>query len=239
MAAGAVPGDPPDTTGQDSGGATFQRLSDAPDWKYLLREVYELYRFSSSGGSDRIRAHMRRVRETISRLVQADPEIRPRTPATKPVTGHLSRALDEGRAYPLAPVARALDHVRGQLEWQYGYDRIPRGLANRYAFAELGGPGGPVVSPDVILGLVLFAPGCVYPAHAHEGVTESYVCLSGAVSENHQGVFAPGSFIFNPPQHMHRITVSDNEPALLLYAWIGSRADLAGQKMVLSRQRQR
>jgi len=57
-------------------------------------------------------------------------------------------------------------------------------------------------------------------AHAHNGITESYVCLSGAVSENHQGVYTPGSMIFNPPEQMHRITVSDVDPALLAYAWI-------------------
>ena len=95
---------------------------------------------------------------------------------------------------------------------------------------------GPVETREVILGLVLFAPGCTYPAHAHSGITESYVCLSGAVSENHQGVYAPGSMIFNPPEHLHRITVSDREPALLAYAWIGRPEDLAGQKMVFTRR---
>ena len=180
---------------------------------------------------------MRLVRETISRLVKSDPPVWRHAPEVKPATGHLSRALDEGRAYPLAPVVRALEHVRGALQWRHGYDRVPRGLADRYAFAELAGPRGPVESADVILGLVLFAPGCVYPAHAHRGITESYICLSGAVSENQQGVFAPGSLIFNPPEHMHRITVSAVEPALLLYAWMGAREDLAGQKMVLGPKR--
>lgn len=213
------------------------RLSTQPDWRYLLHETYELYRYSSSGGSDKIRAHMRKVRETISRLMQEDPRVRVPTPARVPVTDHLNRALDSGRGTPLAPVVRCIEHVRDQLQWQYGYDRVPRGLAARYGFAELAGPKGPVESPDVILGLVLFAPGCVYPAHAHHGLTESYVCLTGAVSENHVGVYAPGSFIFNPPAHMHRITVARDEPALLLYAWIGARDDLADQKMVLGRGR--
>ncbi|MGI9508671.1 MAG: dimethylsulfonioproprionate lyase family protein, partial [Geminicoccaceae bacterium] len=105
----------------------------------------------------------------------------------------------------------------------------------KYAYAELCGPSGPVVSEDVILGLVLFAPACTYPAHAHDGITESYICLSGAVSENHQGVYAPGSLIFNPPNQHHRITVSDREPALMAYAWIGPPEKLLNQKMVFSR----
>jgi hypothetical protein len=36
---------------------TEARLSDNPDWGYLLREFYELYRFLPSGGSVPIRAH--------------------------------------------------------------------------------------------------------------------------------------------------------------------------------------
>ena len=82
----------------------------------------------------------------------------------------------------------------------------------------------------------LFAPACTYPAHTHDGITESYICLSGAVSENHQGVYAPGSLIFNPPEQLHRITVADTNPALLFYAWEGSREKLANQKMVFRRK---
>jgi dimethylpropiothetin dethiomethylase len=92
-----------------------------------------------------------------------------------------------------------------------------------------------VLTTEVILGLVLFAPGCTYPAHAHKGITESYVCLSGSVSENDQGVYVPGSMIFNPPEHLHRITVSSRDPALLAYCWLGNRENLMHQKMVFSR----
>ena len=62
---------------------------------------------------------------------------------------------------------------------------------------------------------MLFAPQCTYPAHKHEGITESYICLSGAASENDSGVYTPGSMILNLPGHKHRITTSDHEPALL------------------------
>ena len=112
---------------------------------------------------------------------------------------------------------------------------MPKGLAGKYAFAELAGPSGPVVIDDVILGLVLFAPSCTYPAHAHDGLTESYVCLSGAVSENDAGVYGPGSLIFNPPGHVHRITTASSQPSLLVYAWAGPPEKLAGQKMTFAR----
>ena len=59
--------------------------------------------------------------------------------------------------------------------------------------------------------------------------------MSGSVSENHQGVYVPGSMIYNPPEHLHRITVSSRDPALLAYAWLGAKEDLMHQKMVFSR----
>ncbi|MEO1197845.1 MAG: dimethylsulfonioproprionate lyase family protein [Pseudomonadota bacterium] len=211
------------------------RLSDQPDWLYLLRDLYEFYRFLPSGGSDRIRKHQRVVREGISRTIRGNAVIALQPANDKPVTAHLKRALDEGRLERHANVIRAIESIQATLNWQYGYEKVPKGLERRFAYAEFAGPSGPVVSEHVILGIVLFAPGCTYPAHAHDGITESYICLSGAVSENHQGVYAPGSLIFNPPDTMHRITVSDREPALLAYAWVGAPDKLANQKMVFSK----
>ena len=221
------------TTAFENDHCADTRLSSQPDWLYLMRDVFELYRLSSAGGSSHIRSHMHRVRKALSKLVKANPAMPPRKPATKPVTAHLGRALDTGGHLGLAPVLQGIGRIRDELTWQYGYDKVPKGLAQKYAFAELAGPYAPVPCAEVTVGVVLFAPRCTYPAHAHRGITESYICLSGAVSENHQGVYGPGSLIFNPPEHMHRITVSDLEPALLLYAWEGAAQALAGQKMML------
>ncbi|MFK7791648.1 MAG: dimethylsulfonioproprionate lyase family protein [Devosiaceae bacterium] len=212
------------------------RLNDNPNWVYLLREFYEIYRYLSSGGSNQIRAHQRAVREAISRVMASNAPIVSGTGITKPVTAHLRRALDEGIPERHATMIRSLEAVQHVIDWQYGYEKVPRGLKDKYAYAELCGPTGPVISEEVILGLVLFAPNCTYPAHSHDGITESYVCLSGAVSENHQGVYAPGSMIFNPPNQRHRITVSNREPALMAYAWVGPKDKLADQKMVFSRK---
>ncbi|KIN61674.1 Dimethylsulfoniopropionate (DSMP) lyase DddL [Sulfitobacter noctilucae] len=220
-----------------SADAAAQTLRDLPNWRYMLQECDELYRYLPAGGSTRIAGHQRKVREAISRLLRQNAEVRLQPAAHKPVTAHLRRALDEGRHGVLAPAVRALDAIAPLLSWQYGYEKVPKGLQNSYAYAEIAGNYGPVISEEIILGVVLFAPGCTYPAHAHQGITESYVCLSGAVSENHQGVYVPGSMIFNPPDHLHRITVGAREPALLAYAWIGDKADLHGQKMVFTRSR--
>jgi dimethylpropiothetin dethiomethylase len=213
-------------------------LNNSPDWRYLLLECYELYRHLDSGGSEIIRSHQRKVREAINRTMKANPQINTDVVADKPVTKHLKRALDESKSIPHVSAAiRSFESIHNRLNWQYGYEKMPRGLENKYAYAEICGPNGPVISGEVILGVVLFAPSCVYPSHAHDGITESYICLSGSVSENHQGVYSPGSMIFNPPAHTHRITVSKREPALLLYAWIGEQDKLNKQEMFFKRKK--
>lgn len=214
-----------------------RRLGEEPDWLYLLREYYEMYRRSSAGGSERIRSHQRQVRETISKVMDSNPQLVLREPTVKPVCLHLKRALDQGRLQRTATMIRAVESISDELTWLYGYERMPKGLSNKFAYAEIMGPYGPVISTDLILGLVLFAPKCVYPAHSHDGLTESYYCLSGSVSENHDGVYAPGSLIFNPPGRNHRITVDAREPCLLAYAWKGPAEMLARQKLVFSRSR--
>ncbi len=211
-------------------------LSDRPAWHYLLRDFLEMYRLIPAGGSAKIRGHQRLVRERISAVMRNNPALRDNLPERKPVAAHLQRALDQGRGTPMARVIRSIDGLSPELCWQYGYEKVPRGLDQKYAYAELVGPTGPVPCDQIILGLVLFAPGCIYPQHAHDGITESYICLSGAMSQNDQGVYVPGSMIFNPPGQMHRITVADLEPSLLAYAWIGPPEKLVSQKMVFSRK---
>ena len=215
---------------------TVSKLSEHPDWIYVLRESYDLYRRSSAGGSVKIRSHQRSVRERINRVIKSDAEVRFSESMSKPVVQHLRRALDNGKVERHAPFIRSLEAIQSTFSWQYGYEKVPRGLSQKFAYAELVGPSGPVITDEVILGLVLFAPKCTYPAHAHKGISESYVCLSGAVSENDQGVYAPGSLIYNPPEQLHRITVGDFNPALLFYAWEGSKANLNSQRMVFTRK---
>ena len=213
------------------------RLRHFPDWQYLLREVYDLYRFSSAGGSSHIRSHQKEVRHRLSRLLNNDPPMKQIQASEKPVCAHLSRALDIGLSYSTAPLAQAIERIRDQLYWEFGYEKMPPGLSDKYAFSEFMGPKGPIVSEELILGLVLFAPGTTYPTHNHQGISESYFCLSGAISENDVGVYAPGSLILNPPEHPHRITTSDREPSLLAYAWVGSPENLVNSKMAFIRQR--
>ena len=210
------------------------RLFDTPPWLYLLRDYDSIYRYGSAGGSKAIRGHRRRVRESISDVIEANPEILEREPASLPVTDHLPRAIDLGTQGVLDGLCRTLERVSAQLTWEYGYERVPAALRKKYAYCEILGPRGPIQTDLLILGLVLFAPRTTYPQHYHRGIEESYVSLAGAWSENQDAVYAPGSLILNRAEHEHRITTADYEPCLLAYAWTGPPERLAAPGMNFS-----
>ena len=217
----------------------MSKLSEHVDWQYLLREFWSIYRFSSSGGSNPIRSHQKEVRNRISSEIDRDPDVVDLEPQLLPVCAWLGRAIDQGLLERTAPLVRALRRVTDQLVWQYGYEKVPRGLVKKYGYAELMGTQGPVISDRLKLGLVLFAPNCTYPAHSHDGIKESYICLSGVVSESNDGVYSPGSLLFNPPNKVHRITTGNFEPTLLAYAWEGSSEKLRNQKMQFTRKKKK
>lgn len=214
------------------------RLGDCPDWLYLLREFEALYRYGSSGGSKPIRSHRKRVRDALSGVFAANPEVRLRPPMLKPVTAYLSRALDLGERAAMQGMARALREVRGHLSWEYGYESVPKGLARKYAYCEVLGPKACVPSDRLVLGFVLFAPNTTYPQHSHQEIEESYISVAGAWSENNSAVYAPGSLIFNRSGDEHRITTGEIEPCLLAYAWTGPGERLAepGMKLTATRK---
>ncbi|WP_423821889.1 dimethylsulfonioproprionate lyase family protein [Salinisphaera sp. SPP-AMP-43] len=213
---------------------TEPKLTDAPDWLYLLREYETLYRHGSSGGARTIRAHRRRVRDALSAVIKTNPALIAREPADKPVTAHLPRAIDLGSRQSLVGFSRALYRVAHRLTWEYGYDRVPRGLRDKYAYCEILGPRGPIVTDRLILGFVLFAPNTTYPQHHHKGIEESYISIAGAWSENDAAVYAPGSLILNRAEQEHRITTGELEPCLLAYAWTGAAERLTSPGMRFS-----
>lgn len=213
------------------------RLLDCPNWLYLLREFDALYRHGSAGGSRLIRSHRKRVRDTLSAIIETNPAVSVRPSDAKPVVGHLTRALDLGERGAVKDMARAAARVADQLTWEYGYQTVPRPLARKYAYCEVLGPRGPVVSDRLVLGFVLFAPGTTYPQHSHQEIEESYISVAGAWSENDVAVHAPGSLILNRPGDEHRITTADRDPCLLAYAWTGSQGRLAAPGMKFSSNR--
>jgi len=214
-------------------------LSRFPDWLYLIREFDYAYRSGSAGGSPAVRSHLKRVRDALAKAQAADPVVTLPEPRTKPVQAHLERALDNGLDGSMRSMVKAIENVKSRVAWEYGYERMPKHLEGKYAYADLMSPVGPVIWPDLTLGLVLFAPRTTYPAHSHEGITESYISLSGHWSENDAGVYAPGSIVLNLPRHTHTITTADREPVLLAYAWVGEREYLAAPAMKFSRKSNR
>lgn len=209
-------------------------LSVDPAWQDVLEAFAAAYAAVSTGGSCRIRSHLEDVASRIQRCRAEDPDIVMVPSEYKPVCAYLERALVAAAGPASAAFRRALGRVASRIAWRYGYRDMPEALRTRYAYAEVLGPEGPVACRDLILGLVLFGPGCDYPAHAHQGITESYICLSGAISQNAAGVWPPGSLILNPPGHVHAITSDPGMPALLAYAWTGTPEALAGFEMVFA-----
>lgn len=213
------------------------RLNDCPDWLYLLHEFDALYRHGSAGGSRLIRAHRKRVRDALALIIDANPEINDRAPEVKPVTAHLGRALDLGERGAVHGMSRALARVADGLTWEYGYEKVPKALARKYAYCEILGPRGPICAERLVLGFVLFAPSTTYPQHSHKEIEESYISVAGAWSENDAAVHAPGSLILNRPGLEHRITTGELTPCLLAYAWTGSEERLNQPGMKLSSPR--
>lgn len=196
-------------------------LKDHPDWSYLIQEFQRLYRQGSAGGSKAIRSHRRKVRETLSAITDSNPTVIAREPVQLPVVAHLPRAFDLGARAALPGLARTIERLAGYLTWEYGYERVPRPLARKYAYCEVLGPNGPIQADRLILGFVLLAPDTTYPQHSHRDIDESYVSVAGAWSENDNAVYAPGSLILNRTGEEHRITTGRDDPCLLAYAWIG------------------
>lgn len=211
-------------------------LRDHPYLTYYLQDILFWYQNGSSGGSKAIKRHMRHVRVALKSALESCSAVVCSEAEKKPVCFHLERAIDNGLHGPASGTMRMLSRIAPDLAWGYGYERMPRNLDKKYAYSELMGPHGLVRFDRLILGLVLLAPGTHYPAHSHAGITESYLCLSGTLSQNDAGVYAPGSLIFNPPEHSHRITTGRREPCLLSYAWTGPEDALADQNMSFRRR---
>lgn len=210
-------------------------LSDHPYLTYYLQDILSWYSNGSAGGSRAINSHMKTVRVALKAALESRAQVVLPEPKARPVCFHLDRAVDNGLHGPASGTVRMFSRISRSLFWGYGYERMPRNLDKKYAYSELMGPHGLVRFSKLILGVVLLAPDTNYPAHSHAGITESYLCLSGTLSQNDAGVYAPGSLVYNPPEHSHRITTGKREPCLLSYAWAGPEEALAEQNMTFER----
>ena len=155
---------------------------------------------------------------------------RPVHPARLPVCDWLERMRPDG-------VVGAIRAAGDQLHWQQTYGAADFGsdFLQGYGWSEFIGLRGPRPSARIACGVLLLAPGIVYPAHAHQA-EEVYLPISG-VAEWQQGEagFAPvpvGQAIHHAPWVPHAMRVGA-EPLAALYLWRGG--DLAAKSVILGR----
>ncbi len=129
----------------------------------------------------------------------------------------------------------AIRAARDRLRWQQTYGAADFGAAflQGYGWSEFVGLRGPCPSTRIASGVLLLAPGVVYPLHAHEA-EEVYLPISG-VAEWQQGAgdFAPvpvGQAIHHASWVPHAMRVGA-EPLAALYLWRGG--DLAAKSVIL------
>ena len=135
-----------------------------------------------------------------------------------------------------AGVLGALKAVAHRLQWRQTYGAADFGEAflQGYGWSEFIGLRGPVASERIACGVLLLAPGIIYPAHAHQA-EEVYLPLSG-VAEWQRGdaPFRPvpvGQAVHHPSWMPHAMRVGP-EPLAALYLWRGG--DLAAKSVILA-----
>ncbi|MEM9715818.1 MAG: dimethylsulfonioproprionate lyase family protein, partial [Pseudomonadota bacterium] len=181
-----------------------------------------------------VSAHCRSTLNELDKLIDDPFTVLPVDAKYLPVCRYLDPSLRIAKQGPFSGLATQLSLISRYLQWEYGYADMPENLRHSFAYTEIAGEQSQIKSKQLAIGLVLFGPGCVYPPHGHPGITESYLVLSGTVSQNDFGVFGPGSLIFNPPSREHTITVDAMSPALLAYAWTAETGVLATNEMTLN-----
>jgi len=141
----------------------------------------------------------------------------------------------------LAPPAQTADLVAAMvaaapmLQWRQTYAAVDFGadFLKRYGWTEFIGLRGPVPSTSLACGVLLLAPGLIYPSHAHQA-EELYLPLSG-VAEWQMGNadfvrVQPGKVIHHAPWVPHAMRCG-TEPMAALYLWRGG--DLAAKSVIL------
>jgi hypothetical protein len=157
-------------------------------------------------------------------------------PARLPVCRWLDQMAGE-KAGLAGDVVRALRAASGRMQWRqtYGAGDFGAAFLNGYGWSEFIGLRGPIASERIACGVLLLAPGVVYPAHAHEA-EEVYLPIHGVAEwQQGQGDFGPvpvGQAVHNAAWVPHAMRVGA-EPLAALYLWRGG--DLAAKSVILGR----
>jgi quercetin dioxygenase-like cupin family protein len=164
--------------------------------------------------------------DAAARIAEVE-TVRPSHGSRKPVARFVGPATELGRDGPFAEVAAAFAAVEPGLDWSqnpnYSVETMGRGYRDRYGYVELIGPGRPVESRDLLVGLLLLGPDMHYPDHAHPA-EEIYHVVAGRAEWWREGEGwrwkPPGAMIHHAPMVRHAMRTG-GEPLLALYCWTG------------------
>jgi len=180
----------------------------------LLRAIEAVYRDASDG-------------PLAAAALKLNAEPRAGSGKRKPVAQFVSQAAGLAKQGPLAEVADAFAAIEPHCDWlqnpNYSEASLGPGYVDRYGYVELVGPGRPVESADLLVGLLLLGPGMHYPDHAHPA-EEIYHVVAGTAEwwREDEGWRrkGPGAVIHHVPMMRHAMRTAD-EPLLALYCWTG------------------
>ncbi len=181
----------------------------------LLQAIETLYRPAADGP----------LAVAAERIAGA--RLQPGKGTRKPVAQFVPRAVELAHNGPLAAIADAFAAIEPQADWlqnpNYSTASLGPGYVDRYGYVELLGPGRPVESADLLVGLLLLGPHMHYPDHAHPA-EEIYHVVAGEAEwwREDEGWRRkpPGMLIHHAPMMRHAMRTTD-EPLLALYCWTG------------------
>ncbi|MDW3223368.1 MAG: dimethylsulfonioproprionate lyase family protein [Paracoccaceae bacterium] len=145
-------------------------------------------------------------------------------PASMPACAILDSMLSNAEEDHIQKLAACAE----DLHWRMaGFGKLSGEINNKLAVAELIGPDGLFVRPDIRIGLLLQREGFHYPNHSH-AAEEIYLVLSGtamwAVDNAEPIPRGPGGIIRHRSYQPHSIETI-GEPLCALWGWVG---DVAG-----------
>jgi len=199
--------------------------------RHLIKEFRTIFQTLATSRHPEGQDHIRKVQAKLLSPGNNNPPIRQKSPEEKPVCRYLDDVRCEGNRY--SELCDIYKNIAPLLKWEYGYTSMPEHLYDMYSYTEVIGPQGNIYVEDIVMGFVLLAPGCLYPEHKHPGIEESYLCLSGNVTQNDNEELSPGGYLYNSPGKTHRLSVAPDAPCLLAYAWLAEPAVLKNYSMSL------
>ena len=122
----------------------------------------------------------------------------------------------------LAPLDTIVEQISNLVIWYEASRGVPDFFKGGYAFAEIIGKRGLMVSNHIRLGLYIQKPEINYPLHAHDA-EESYLILSGNTDwqiENKKFRVGPGCIVHHHSSEAHG-THTNKEPLLAVWIWTG------------------